>query len=520
MNRLTSASATAVALLSAALFSLLALSERAGLPLVWVKVFLCLLGGVACLLLIALSRSVLERQFFGHTAIANPWIGGLSAGALLTLATEVLLRPATGSAWLATILGAVVGFASAQSLLRLTRRGTNTSSTREAESLRGVAVLGMGTALLLAAVSVAVPEAARLLGLSTSAALALVLALTITPVLAGGSQGATALMGGLALAGVSGATLLLVASGTLLGPLPLPGLSDTATLEAVMSARTSWQVERPLHLLVWPEFSSVFVGENLQSLFLAALLAAGWAMAATPAVPMARRTTMMIAVVTAIILPMAFMALGGYAIEAAAVRFIGAPMAKPPASMVDASELGLMTACGVQASTAEAIRTACGVSPRDTSLFTWQQVHLAPAFVESGYAVALGFSAAFSLATSAVKFFLALALATLGLWFAANGLGRDLIARNNAAAGLASLRMGKTRLAGVLVVGMVLAVQVSGLNVAREALLWLGATGAFLIVVAHLLTPRVQQRTGPAMPVQARTRRRKKMPTSAESEPA
>jgi hypothetical protein len=524
MNRLSPESAGAVALLTAAMFGLLAMSERAGLPLGWVRFFLCVLAALVFLLVTALGRTALERLFFGEVKTANALLGGLAVGALQTVALDVLLRPADGNGWLAVMAGSVAGLVGAQALMRFAQRSGRMATRQQVDGmpdlLRGAATMLLGLALLLATAGIAGPEAARLFGLSQTVAPGLVLLVALVPVLAGGGHGATTVVTGLAATAIVAIAMLLVASGAALGPLPLPGQSDAATLEAIAAARASWQIERPLHLMVWPGMLAIVSGPNLQLCGLSACLSFGLAMAVSPAIPMARRTTTAIAVSAAIILPIAFVALAGYAIEAAAVRFLGVPMAKPPASMVGASQLGLIVACGAEASTAEAIRTACGVSPRDTTLFAWQHVRLTPAFVESGFAVALGFSVAFSVATSAIKLLLSLALATFGLWFAAKGLGRGILARHHTAAGLASLRMGQTRLACVLVAIAAMVMAVTGLALPREALVALAVAGAFLTVVAAVLMLR---RPVPSaeMPVKPpRARRRRKAAPSPESEAA
>ncbi len=307
--------------------------------------------------------------------------------------------------------------------------------------------------MLVTGLGAAERELVRILGLGAPAALAVAAALTLLPTLFGGARGA------LAFAGASAATaacilVALVVIGLVgLGALPLPGQSEARTLQAVAEARERWGIRFPVHLTAWPAIDLLLRREALTAFAATFALAAALGLAAAPAAPLRRRATAASAALALILLPLLATAIAGYAIEAAGTRFIGASAARPPAALVETSALGLIQVCGQQPATADELRIACGIAPRDPAVLDWNRIAPTSAYLASGLPAALGFPATISLAADGLRLAMALAAGALGLWIAARAIGRGLLGRRRQAPGLASLRQGLIRVAALVMIG-------------------------------------------------------------------
>ena len=504
--------APAAALLAALLLALLALAERAGLPLPYVKGFLIASGLLAYGLLVALSRTASERVFIGVAGHGGPVQAGLALAAAVWLTGESIVPASTPETWLAALIGGPLGIVTAFALERLAK-GTASGEAREPTGgtalLGAVAAAATGLIILALGMDAAQGEIRRILGFGEVAALAVAAAVVLMPTLLGGARGAHALAGAAASVAILILLSLLVIGMGGIGALPLPGQSEGTTLQAISEARERWGIAQPLHLAAWPSAASLFTQEATAAFGIAFATAAALGCAAAPAAQIHRHATMMSAALALAILPLLTTAIGGYAIEAAGTRFIGASAARPPTSLVEASTLGLVRVCGAFSTTPDAMRTACGVAPRDAATLDWSRITLEPAFLQSGLPAALGLPSTLSLSSGVLRLAFSLAAAALGLWIAARAIGRGLLGRRRQAAGLASLRQGLIRIAALAVTAGAATVLLKRLAIPSEAIHVLPVAAAALALV-KLLSLRLQTApesttTAPPSPVRRRS---------------
>jgi len=486
MTRPTSDGAPAAALLAMLLLGLLALAERAGLPLPFVQAFLCVAALLTYGALAAFSRTARERAFLGLDNGIGRGANSLGAGLALAAATwllcEAIAPPMNSAAWLAAMLGATLGISAAHAIARIAERGADGEAepTGATGLVTAFAATAAGAALLVVALHAAQAEVARLFGLGDVAALAVAALLALTPTLLGGGRGAIAIAGAMATAATL-AILLLVGLGlATLGPLPLPGQSESRTLDAIAEARGHWGIVSPLQPTAWPDPANLLERGALLAFGAAFATAAALSLAAAPAAPIRRRGVAASAAVALALWPVLTTAIAGYAVEAAAVRFVGAPAARPPPALVESSAFGLVRVCGVEADSAEGLRRACRVAPRDPTAIDRSWIELRPAFLRSGLPAALGLPSTLSLAASGLQLAIALAGAALGLWIVARAVGRGMLGRRRQAAGLASLRQGLIRLAALAASAAASAAVVFGFLPPRESVLVLAAAAAFI----------------------------------------
>jgi hypothetical protein len=525
---------TAPSLVTLALLSLLLVAERVGLPGGWVRLFFLAIIALAILAVLWSSRTTQERVFLGRTPALGAVAGGLVLATLVTGTTTLLLPPASGPLWLAGIFGALVGAILAHSLARIGSRkaaaeaaGPAPGSDRAASLIHGLGLVLVGGVLMLAGTEAARLEIARLMTTGirepTGAPIVPVQAMLLPPmlafaaVLAGGVrasllQAALLMLGTFAILG-----LLLLIGMAYFGPLPLPGQSETTTLAAITDARTRWSITFPLHFQRWPEWGAAFNNDGMKRFGLTALITAGVCLALSPVISVRRKSTTVVVAIGCILLPLAVIAIAGYAIEAAASAFIGSPVARPSAALVETSRLGLVAVCGANPGSPDAIRLACGVVPRDTAAFAWGQISLTPAYIATGLSAASGFSTTLNLSAGLLTAASHLVMVTLGLGLAAKGLGEHLLARNYRAAGLASLRLGLVRLSA-LVLALALAFLPPGwLILARDGQLAALATGSLIMLAYGLwVAMRKTASVAAAEPVTARPARSRatSMPSS------
>jgi hypothetical protein len=443
-------------LIALVLLGLLTVAERVGLPEIWVRSFFFAILIFALLAVLWLARTTQERIFLGALPALDPLAGAMVLALVTSAAVTTLVPSSGGPQWLGSLIGAPLGLLLANGLARKAHRwkpgpaANGRAASHDGLSVvRGLALLLIGAALAMVALDQAHQDIARLLSLPTAISMTLASGLALLAVLVGGLRASIMQAALLALATVIALALMLVIGLVHMGALPLPGLSETTTLTAIAEARGRWAITTPLQLLQWPDWSSAFQGEGLKSCALSALIASGTALALSPGLAIRRRSLTGLAVAGTIILPLAVMAIAGYAIEAAASNFVGASIARPPAALVESARLGLVGICGASPDTAETLRMACGVSPRDTVVLAWGQISLAPAFLRSGVSAAFGYTAAVSMTIGILSLAWMMAMATLGLALAASGLGLNILARKYRAAGLASLRLGLVRLAAL-----------------------------------------------------------------------
>ncbi len=511
--------APAAALLAALLLALLALAERAGLPLPYVRGFLVAAALLTFGAIVALARTGRERPFVGLGGATGPAQAGLALAAAVWITGEVLFPASDPAAWIAVMAGAPLGVAAAHALERFTAKRLPAGEgepTGWPGLLAALAAAAVGALVLVAGLGVAQQELARILGLSGPAALAMAALLILLPTLFGGARGAMTLAGASAVAaGVILVALAIIGLGWL-GALPIPGQSEARTLQAVAEARERWQIRWPVHLTAWPGFDLLLRREALSAFATAFAAAAALGLAAAPAAPLRRRSTAATAAIALVLLPLLTTAIAGYAIEAAGTKFVGAPAARPPPALVESSALGLVGICGRQPSDADAMRAACGIGPRDPSTLDWSRLAPTPAFLRSGLPAALGFPATISLAVDGLRLAMALAAGALGLWIAARAIGRGLLGRRRQAAGLASLRQGLIRVAALAVVSNVGALLAMRLPLPPEAVLALPPAAA-LLAITRLWSATRKPVPAPPIPPPAPRRRAGRASTVGES---
>ena len=493
MNPQPSISLAGISIVTIVMIMLVIVAERAGLPLLWVRTFLCLIAALGLLSVIASARTTNERLFFGLFALGAPVSASLVTTMVIMMMTGTLYSSGSSTLWLATILGSLLGLVIAHLLARYrpdqaTGFGTNAGFGKASGLLRGLSLLLIGFGLALPALESTTQEAMRIFGLDASTAMLLILAPGVIAILLGGAQAGLALALSFCLVGVIAVAGLIILGLASLGPLPLPGQSELQTLQAITEARERWGVASPLHLTQWPRLDLALQVDALRWLILAALMTTGVLLSLTPAAPLQRRSFVVSSTLLIMLLPLAIIIIGGYAIEAAGIGFVGTQITRPPTGMVEAARLGLITICGASTDSAEAIRLACRLSPRDGAIFAWSQIGLTQAFVESGLPVAIGYNASISLFTGATKLIFSLVALTIGLWLAAQGLGRNLLARNRQAAGLASFRLGLTRLSLVLIAIAIGSLQIMHGALPRDGIVALVSAGALLCLVSEGMT--------------------------------
>ncbi len=514
--------APAAALLAALLLALLALAERAGLPLPYVQGFLMAAALLTYGALVALARTGRERIFIGVDGWRGHAQAGLAIAAAAWLTGEFLAPIGSPAAWMAATAGAPLGIAAAHAVERFAARrdpGGEGEPIGWTGILAALAAAAVGALVLAAGLGAAMREIVRLLGLGEGMALAVAALLVLVPTLIGGALGALSLARASAVAAAMILVSLAVVGMAVLGALPLPGQSEARTLQAIAEARERWGIVSPVHLLSWPSTGMLFGREALAAFGAAFALTAALALASAPAAPLRRRATAATAGLALLLLPPLTTAVAGYAIEAAGTKFVGARAARPPATLVEASALGLVRVCGAQPQTAEALRTACGIAPRNPAALDWSQLAPSPAFLRGGLPAALGFPSTISLAADGLRLAMALATGALGLWIAARAIGRGLLGRRRQAAGLASLRQGLIRIAALAVMGGVSALVALRLALPPETI-WVLPVAAAVLALARLLSTSEQPVPIAAEPPAPPRRRGRRGMASAQGEPA
>jgi hypothetical protein len=516
-------------LLALVMLGLLTVGERVGLPGGWVHSFFIAVLLLTLLAVLWLARTTQERAFLG----SSPALATLTGAMVLTIVTSAavssLVPSSNGPQWLGSLAGVPFGLLLAHGVARKAHRRANNpakaaGTTREDSFalVRGLAPLCIGMALGMTGLGLAQTEIARLLSLTAGTGMALAAGTALLAVLVGGLRASLIQAALLSLATIVALGLMLVIGLIHLGPLPLPGLSDFTTLTAIAEARVRWGITTPLQLVAWPDWTAALHEEGLRNFALSCLIATGIALAVSPGLPVRRRSLTGLAVAGTIILPLAVMAIAGYAIEAAAINFVNASVARPPPALVETAHLGLISVCGVNADTAEALRMSCGVSPRDAVALAWGQIGLSPPFIRSGLGAAFGYPAAVSMTIGIITLAWMMAMATLGLALAAQGLGLHILARNHQAAGLASLRLGLVRLAALLLAAALTMPVAARTSIDATLILSVLATGCGLVFALGLRSAfrKPAETSVSAEPVPPTSSRKRKPAALPGGEPA
>ncbi|MGL4636499.1 MAG: hypothetical protein ACRCWF_11000 [Beijerinckiaceae bacterium] len=522
------------------LVALVVVAERAGFPEIMAQKALIAVLVLFCLVTVFVAKTAEEAGFLGRLAAGKVVSSGIVLGVVLTGTGMALLRPDTAGGMAAILAGQVLGVLAAHAVARWQWQRTGSAATDQTSynpflaMLSGMLEAVAGAALCIACLSLMVGglmPAITAAGMQMSSGwLALLLLLVAAfAVAAGGLRACLGLLLGLtSLVGV-GYLIMLVAGLAGLGSLPLPGFSETSTLNAIAEAKLRWfqTSVHPVALVAWPSLSDVVSADNRIWFACSAALAFSLASLLAPAIPLRRRSIVVPALATGILLPLAMVATAGYAIEAAGFQFVGASVQRPPAGLLEASRNGFVTLCNAAPATADALRIACGVSPREVMSLGVDQISILPAFLTGGLPAALAYPAALVVLARVAEPLVVMSGFVAGFWIAARGLGLRVMARDKMAPGLTSLRLGLVRLAALLLTGGLIAC--TALFVLPAGLLWtVAATTAFAAVLLRLVFSRSAQanseRPDEAGPVvssgRATARKPKKRADSAAGETA
>ncbi len=493
------------------LLALIVVTERVGLPQTVAETAIFLLMFVLCACLACMGRTAEERIFTGRSSLMRPILAGVTAGAVLTGIGVAMLRPVTSDQLAAILMGQAIGLVVAHGLARWSWRrmeGSEASvkmSNPHIAALSGLLQVVTGCMLGLICLSLVAGDlmAALVARGSTLSLLSICLLIMVLPALAvvsGGLRASLVLILGIASLAIAGYGVLLATGLISLGALPLPLFSEANTLAAIVDAKARWFFApvHPVVLTQWPGLSSAFSEATAIPLLGSAAISCFVMLTLSPALPLRRRSIVLPAVASGIILPLCMVAAGGYAIEAAGLQFVGASVQRPPSGLLEASRNGFVTLCNAAPLTVDALRAACGVSPRDAMLLDWQQVQINRSFLSGGSLAAMGYPVAPGVLARAAESLLLLAGLTTVFWIAARGLGLGVLARDRMAPGLASLRLGFVRLAALLLAAG-LVVGVTQLSLPAELLWQIAASaaglGVALSVIVSIMAVNVPKET-------------------------
>jgi hypothetical protein len=479
------------------LVALVVVAERAGLPEGMAQTAVVVLLAVFCISILSVARTAEESVFLGRIPGGNPALSGVVLGILLTGAGLALLRPETVGAATAVVAGQCAGLVLAHGVARWQVHEAGQAGGKPVIAiLSGLLETTAGVALSAACLSVIIASMAPAFAsagmpVSGTTLSLMVVCLPAFAVAAGGARACFALLTGLASLVVAGYGIMLAAGILGLGSLPLPWFSETSTLAAIAEAKTRW-FQTPVHpvqLISWPSLPDVLTAGHRIWFFGSAAMAFSLALLLAPAIPLRRRRIVVPALSAVILLPLAMIATAGYAIETAGFQFIGSSVQRPPAGLLEAARNGFVTLCNAAPGTAEALRVACGASPREPMSLAWDQIRIAPSFLSGGLTAALAYPAALAFLTRVAEPLVLLSGLVAGFWIAARGLGLRVLAREKMAPGLASLRLGLVRLAGLLLT-VCLTVAVALVTVPVTGLWLLTAITAFSGVLITFVANR------------------------------
>jgi hypothetical protein len=432
---------------------LLVIAERAGLTPALARLGMLALIAAAFWLSVWRLRTARERIFAGHASVTRPSVGGsLVAGG--GFATALLtVQPVTAAAMLAEGVGALLGLVTAHILLRRTQRISSPAVNSASTTVLGICIAVAGAAIASAAVDPIATQLSVVAGMRYVVALGMSLLLIWLSISLGGTRGvatSAALSAGI---GAFGVATILVWGGLALGSPPLPGLADSVTLEAIKSARLNWGLNRPgvmPEFSQWPDLADVINARHFLGMFTAAAAAFVIGTIFGPALQIRRHRAAATGVLTAILMPIALLACTGFAIEAAILQFVGASPHRPSQGFLDAVAQGLVTVCSAAPANAEEIRAACRIQPRDATQLNWAQFVLRNEFLPGGFIAAIGGPSALGIITLLIAASMSFGVLLAGVWLVARGATLAGLARGLDAPGLASFRLGLTRLSAGL----------------------------------------------------------------------
>jgi hypothetical protein len=509
------------------LMALVVVAERAGLPAgvaqSGVVLMVCLLGFG----LLWSGRTAEESAFTGRSPLMHPLLSGLVAGTALTGLGVALLRPVTAGHFMTILTGQSLGIIVAHGLARWRWRKAESPSARSPlvgvfqGVLQAVAggLLGL-LCLALLADDLATAVTAQGIMLSVLSACVLIVLLPLLAVACGGVQASLVVLVGLATLAAAGFVAILATGLLSLGTLPLPSFSESPTLAAISEAKARWFATpvHPVLLTQWPALASGFISAATGQLVGAACVSCFVMLSLFPAIPLQRRSILLPTLATSFVLPLCLVVAGGYAIEAAGFQFVGASVQRPPAGLLEAVRNGFVTVCNAAPLTVDALRAACGVSPRDVMLLDWQQVRINRSFLSGGLLSAMAYPVAMGVLARAAEPLLLLAGLIVAFWIAARGLGLGVLARDRAAPGLASLRLGFVRVAAVVLATVLVLgsthMPLSAASMWQGAALTAGVAAGFFMVVTVILRWHGAEGSTP-QPTPASGRSGKKMPGPA-----
>jgi hypothetical protein len=536
-----------------AVLGLVVAGERSGLPVLWAEWFVRV---VFCLMLagaIWFGRTAVEPVFFGRNATRSWHGGGLVLGMVLVSSARLVPGAGQPDFWLSGLLGSLTGLFLAHLILRSQPKdrdetislvsgslaskaiapeaiasGKPTSKSRFASGYRigmplllGFAFCLLGFAFALGSMRYAATDFDAVFGTSSSKAMGYALATILGCVALGGARGALATTGLMTLTAACGILASTLIGLSVFGPLPLPGFDNPQTLQAIFSLKQDWSTQDlstqraglagggliggglagSLFFKEWPHLFSISglpAFSNLGSLptfVFASLTSAAIAFILSPAIQVRRRSVVSMGAACIVLVSLLIIAIGGYALEAGAEQFVGAPIARPPPALLEATRLGLLSVCNGSPETVEALRFQCGINPRDTAVLEIAKLAPKTAFLTSGLPVALGFTSAISLSLRLFPFAIAVIGVVVGLWIFALGLGHYVLGRQRQAPGLASFRIAVTRIAaviGALFLALMFALEVP---LPSDLAGMAGGLGALVIVTAQCIALRPSMAT-------------------------
>jgi hypothetical protein len=445
--RNASARTTASLIVASAVLALLLISEISGLSSHTLRLASNLVLAATALLVAVAGRSGQEAMVFGQMPVLNAGSGGSIAG-LFVLAlllpfltygvTHLLLAAA------ATGLGIFLGSYTTQKWRR--------DAPLPIHPIIGALMTLMGSAILLIAFPIVVHEFALLSGQSKQVIAGLVLCLGLIALTFGGWRGALTLTGAATTIIFASAGLAVAIGVQQIGPPPLPLFIDTTILEQITALRQAFALKSLPFPEVGSQIASITNWFGVLALFFASAFAAGMFM--QPAVE-DQPVTFGLSTAVAVALVGCFaIAIGGYALEAAAREFFGNPISQPASGLLATARQGLATICGSQPGTEDQLLTGCKVTALSKALLSVDQVRLDASFLAFGLPHALGLGMIGSLLANLWKPLLSLVLTFGGLVVFVTGIGRHLFGYKYQKPGLASFRIALMRVATVVVLAL------------------------------------------------------------------
>lgn len=445
--RNASARTTASLIVASAVLALLLISEISGLSSDTLRLASNLVLAATALLLAVAGRSGQEAMVFGQAPVLNAGSGGSIAGffvlaLLLPFLTYGITHLLLAAA--ATGLGVFLGSYLTQKWRR--------DAQLPIHPIIGVLMTFVGGTILLIAYPIVVHELALLSGQSKQVISGLVLCLGLIALTFGGWRGAVTMAGAAATIVFASAGLAVAIGVQQIGPPPLPLFIDTTILEQIIALRQAFALKSLPFPEVGSQIASITNWLGVLGLFFASAFAAGMFM--EPALEDQPVTFGLSAAVAVALLGCFTIAIGGYALEAAAREFFANPISQPASGLLATARQGLATICGSQPGTEDQLLSACKVTALSKTLLSADQVTFDTSFLAFGLPHALGLGMIGSLLANLWKPLMSLILALGGLLLLVTGIGRHLFGYKYRRPGLASFRIALMRVATVFALAL------------------------------------------------------------------